>query len=47
MKKSCIRILMFVMAMAVAMPSSAKKLVFLAPDKDNQKVIKRYNRYCL
>ena len=45
MRMSCIRILMLFMAMAVAMPSSAKKLVFLAPDKDNQKVIKRYNRY--
>lgn len=45
MKKSCIRILMFVMAMTMALPSPAKKLVFLTPNKDNQKVIKRYNRY--
>lgn len=33
------------MAMALAVPSHAKKLVLLAPDKNNQKVIKRYNRY--
>lgn len=45
MKKSCIRILMLIMVMAVSLLSPAKKLVFLAPDKDNQKVIKRYNRY--
>ena len=45
MKTSCIKILMLIMAMAVSAPSCAKKLVFLAPDKDNQKVIKRYNRY--
>lgn len=44
-KLSHIRILMFFMAMAVTLPSYAKKLVITAPDQNNQKVIKRYNRY--
>ena len=45
MKKTCFKILMLIVAMAVAGPSYAKKLVFLAPNDNNQKVIKRYNRY--
>ena len=36
---------MLFMAMVMSAPSHAKKLVFLAPDNNNQKVIKRYNRY--
>ena len=34
---------MFLMAMAVLVPSYAQKLVDAGPDKNNQKVIKRYN----
>lgn len=45
MKKTGFKILMLIVAMAVAGPSYAKKLVFLAPNDNNQKVIKRYNRY--
>jgi hypothetical protein len=36
---------MFFMAMVMTLPSFAKKLVIIAPDHNNQKVIKRYNRY--
>ena len=45
MKMYCFKILLLMMAMVVSAPSHAKKLVFLAPDNNNQKVIKRYNRY--
>ena len=45
MKMYCFKILLLMMAMVVSLPSHAKKLVFLAPDNNNQKVIKRYNRY--
>ena len=44
-KLSHIRILMIFMAMTVMLPSYAKKLVIVVPDHNNQKVIKRYNRY--
>lgn len=45
MNRISLKILLLLMAAAVAAPSYAKKLVYLGADKDNQKVIKRYNRY--
>ena len=37
--------LLFLMAMVMSMQVYAQKMIFAAPDKSNQKVIKRYNRY--
>ena len=37
--------LLFLMAMSVTVPMLAQKLVTATPDKNNQKVIKRYNCY--
>lgn len=45
MGKNGIKILLLITVMIMAVPSDAKKLVLLAPDNNNQKVIKRYNRY--
>jgi len=45
MKISCFRSLLFVMVMTMSVPSCAQMLVDVTPDKNNQKVIKRYNRY--
>lgn len=39
------RSLLFAMVMAMAAPSCAQELVEAVPDKNNQKVIKRYNSY--
>ena len=39
------RILMSVMAIILSMPIYAQELIDAVPDKNNQKVIKRYNRY--
>lgn len=45
MKESCLKSLLFLVAMALSVPSYAQKMDFLGPDKNNKKVIKRYNRY--
>lgn len=45
MKESCLKSLLFLVAMSLSAPLYAQKMEFLGPDKNNQKVIKRYNRY--
>ena len=45
MNLSCFKCLLYVVVMAMSVPSWAQKLVEATPDKNNQKVIKRYNRY--
>jgi hypothetical protein len=45
MEKTFIKSLLLLMAIALSVPSHAQKMVFSEPDKNNQKVIKRYNCY--
>lgn len=45
MKKPFIKSFLLLMAMALSVTSYAQKMDFLGPDKNNQKVIERYNRY--
>ena len=45
MKFSYCRILMFVSTIILSMPLFAQEMINAVPDKNNQKVIKRYNRY--
>ena len=45
MKTACFRILLFLMAAALSVPSCAQQMIEAKPDKNNQKVIKRYNYY--
>ena len=44
-KRPCFKLLLLFVATAIFVPLHAKKLVFVLPDNNNQKVIKRYNRY--
>lgn len=44
-KRPYYRILLSVMAIILSMPMYAQELIDAVPDKNNQKVIKRYNRY--
>ena len=45
MEKPCLKSLLLLLAMALSVSSYAQKMVLSGPDKNNQKVIKRYNRY--
>lgn len=45
MKTVCFKIFLLLTAMIVASPSRAQQLVEAVPDKNNQKVIKRYNSF--
>ena len=45
MKPFCFRILVFLMATTMGYPLYAQTKIDVEPDKNNQKVIKRYNRF--
>lgn len=45
MNTMCIKSFLFLMAMTLSVPLYAQNLVSATPDKNNQKVIKRYNCY--
>ena len=45
MRTACIKILLLLTATVLSVPLHAQKMVFAAPDKNNQKVVKRYNCY--
>ena len=45
MRKSYYRILMFIMTIILSMSLYAQEMINAVPDQNNQKVIRRYNRY--
>ena len=45
MKLPYLRILFFIMALVLSMPLYAQEMTNAVPDKNNKKVIKRYNSY--
>ena len=45
MKTACFKILLLLTLAILSVPLYAQKMVFAVPDKNNQKVIKRYNCY--
>ena len=45
MKRMCLKSVLFLMAMTMSAAMYAQTMVFAAPDKNNKKVVKRYNCY--